>query len=375
VVEPGTRTVDVNLLDLPASAHMQVPLLDSTGALGGDFVLGHVHYAQDGFLSMDFGLDQAANRLSLVVDVTGLNATGSLAASLAPGVQSLVNAQVGSWRQRMGVVPGTSGPAGLAPWVRGFADSGEVTPDHGANFGGGGQFDFRQSNQGWELGLNAQPTEHLAIGALLATSDGHQRVDGAGSTRFDGRSFGLYATWLSDAFYLDVSQRWTGIEARLHSTAASYETDASASTLSIEAGLRAWSTRGGLGIVPQLQYVRSEVSDLQVLDNGQADFANDGGVSERVRLGVGFDKQFQAQGFTWTPYASLNAVHEADGEYAHAINGGLLGSVSTQGTSAQLELGLGARRNRLSVTGGVSWSDGGALESVTSGQLVLRLDW
>ena len=79
---------------------------------------------------------------------------------------------------------------------------------------------------------------------------------------------------------------------------------------------------------------------------------------------------FEGAGFTWTPYGSLNAVREFDGEYNYSINGGLLGTTSTEGTSAMVELGLGARKGNLSVTGGVNWIDGGALESVSGGQLV-----
>ena len=68
--------------------------------------------APNGFLTMDFSLNasiDASNAaddvFSLGVAVTGLNDMGSVAAALAPGAQSLVNAQVGTWRQRMGVVP------------------------------------------------------------------------------------------------------------------------------------------------------------------------------------------------------------------------------------------------------------------------------
>jgi outer membrane autotransporter protein len=112
-----------------------------------------------------------------------------------------------------------------------------------------------------------------------------------------------------------------------------------------------------------------------VLDNGQAAFANEGGVSERGRLGVAFERKFEASGFSWTPYGTVSALHEFDGAYVHVINDGLRGTTRTDGTSAQVELGLGARRNGLSFTGGVSWTDGGALESVAAGQLVVRYSW
>jgi outer membrane autotransporter protein len=374
VVEPTAQTVNVNLLDLPGSATFQVPLIDTTGTLAGEFALGTVQYAQDGFLSMDFSLGRSADQLWLGVDVTGLNGTGSLASVLAPGVQSLVNAQVGTWRQRMGVVP-AAGKAGLAPWARVFSDSGEVNPEHSANFGGGGDFGFHQSNHGWELGLDTQPTEHLSVGALISKSQGSQSVDGAGSDRFDGRAFGLYATWRADnGFYLDVSHRWIGVDARLRS-AGRYDTEASARAFNVEAGLRAWNTAGGYSLTPQLQYTHTRVGDIGRLDNGQAEFVDDGGVSSRGRIGLAVERSFDAGGFHWTPYGAVSAVHEFDGKYQHAINGGLLGMTRTDGTSALVEFGLGAHRGGLSLTGGVNWSDGGALHGIGGGQLTVRYGW
>ena len=375
VLDATAQTLNVNLVDMPGTAQSRVTLLRTSSALAGDFTLGGVQFATDGFLAIDFGLVQSANEVALEMDVTGLSAMGSLAAAIAPGVQSLVNAQVGTWRQRMGVVS-ESRPAGVAPWVRMFSDSGDVTPRRTANFGADGDFGFHQSNHGWELGLNAQPTARLSVGALIASSDGSQNVAGAGNDRFDGHSFGLYATWMaSNGFYVDVSHRWTGIEARLRSAAGTYETEASAQTWNAEAGMRAWSSAGGLNVVPQLQYSRTRVTDLETLSNGQADFVNADGVSSRARLGVALEQSFQGHGFTWTPYGSVNALHEFDGAYDHAINGGLRGTTSTEGSSAMVELGLGMRRNGLSVSGGVNWTDGGALDSVTGAQVALRYSW
>lgn len=375
VIDGTAQVLNINMLDMPGTAQSRLTLLSTGTSLAGDFTLGGVQYAADGFLAMNFALVQSASEVALEMDVTGLNATGSLAAAIAPGVQSLVNAQVGTWRQRMGVVP-QSGPVGVAPWVRMFSDSGDVTPSHSANFGAEGTFGFHQSNRGWELGLNTQPTAQLSVGALIASSNGRQSMAGAGSDHFDGQSFGVYATWqASSGFYLDVSHRWTGIEARLRSAVGTYETEASAQTWNVEAGVRAWSSAGGLNVMPQAQYSHTRVTDLETLSNGQADFVNAEGVSSRVRLGVALEQSFQGGGFTWTPYGSVNALREFDGAYEHAINGGLHGTSSTEGTSAMIELGLGARRNALSVTGGVNWTDGGALDSLTGAQVALRYDW
>jgi outer membrane autotransporter protein len=375
VIETTTQTLNVNLTDLPSTPHTDVPLITSSGTLAGDFVLGNLRFAQDGFVTMDFGLNVSGDKVSLGVDVTGLNSVGTMAAVVAPGMQSLVNAQVGTMRQRMGVIP-EAGNAGVAPWMRVFADSGSVAAQHSANFTTDSDLGFHQSNHGWEVGVDTRPSEHLAFGALIAKSDGSQSVDGAGSDRFDGRTFGLYATWLgSNGLYVDASQRWTGIDARVRSATGTYTTKGSAQTFNLEAGFTAWTTAGGLNVVPQAQYTHTRLGDIRALHGSQAEFADEGGVSSRGRLGVSFDKVFQGATFTWTPYGSISAVHEFDGGYDYAVNDGLQGTTSTDGTSAMVEFGLGARRDKLAITGGVNWMDGGAVESVKGGQLTLRYTW
>ncbi|GAB3097479.1 hypothetical protein GCM10027159_17720 [Lysobacter terrae] len=370
----ATQTINVNLLDLPNAPEFEIPVITATGSVTGSFTLGNVHYVPMGFVSMDFDIHQTTHMVALGMEVTGLSGAGSVAADIAPGVQSLMNAQVGTWRQRAGFVP-EMGTAGLSPWVRALTDSGDVDPRHSANFGPGGDFGFHQSNHGWELGLDTRPSEHLAIGALIAKVDGSQSVEGAGSDRFDGKTFGLYATWMGDnGFYLDVSHRWTGIDARLRTSEGRYTTQASAQAFNVEAGLKAW-TFGRINLVPQLQYTHTRVGDIDALRNGATEFRNDGGVSTRGRIGVAFDTSFQSKGYSLTPYGSLNAVREFDGEYDHTINGALTGTTSTDGTSAMVEMGLGLRRDRFSVTGGVNWTDGGAVESVTGAQLVMRYSW
>ncbi|HJW45635.1 MAG TPA: hypothetical protein VJ484_04015, partial [Lysobacter sp.] len=384
VIEPTTQTLNVNLTDLllPRAANTDIALVHVSGdSTAANFVLGNIVHGANGFLTMDFSLNASidANNaaddvFSLGVAVTGLNDMGSVAAALAPGAQSLVNAQVGTWRQRMGVVP-TSGDSVLAPWVRMFSDSGDVNAQHSSNFGPGGTFGFDQSNSGWELGLDTRPSEHLALGVLIGDSEGSQHLTGgAGSDRLDGRTFGLYGTWLANGFYLDVSQRWTGIDARLRSAAGTQKTKASADAFNVEAGFTAW-TVAGIHVVPQAQYTHTRVGDVSALYGSQSTFVDDGGVSSRGRLGVALDTTFEGAGFTWIPYGSLNAVREFDGEYNYSVNGGLLGATNTEGTSAMAELGLGATNGKLSVTGGANWIDGGSLESVMGGQLVLRYSW
>ena len=68
-------------------------------------------------------------------------------------------------------------------------------------------------------------------------------------------------------------------------------------------------------------------------------------------------------------------VHEFDGSYGHAIDGGLLGTVETRGTAAMLELGAGVQRQQWSLTGGLKWTDGGAMQGTLGAQLTLRYGW
>jgi outer membrane autotransporter protein len=127
--------------------------------------------------------------------------------------------------------------------------------------------------------------------------------------------------------------------------------------------------------VPQVQYTHSRIGDVAPIHDGASTFEDDGGLSSRVRLGVALDRTFSAGGYALTPSATLNAVREFDGDYDHVINGGLDGTTSTAGTSAQVELGLDARKGRLSIGGSVHWTDGGAVDGRTGGQVTVRYRW
>jgi outer membrane autotransporter protein len=377
----GTQVLDVNLVAAPTSASTLIPLVFVDGdSTAGSFALGEVGSGA-GFVTLDFHLDAAidagnasADVFSLGMDVTGLNAAGALAATLAPAVQGVVDAQVGSYRQRLGAVRDVRDGV-LAPWLRVFAEGGDVAATHGGDFGGTQRIGFHQSSQGWELGLETRPSGRLALGLLVASSEATQQLHGgAGRADLDARTFGLFGTWLGDGFYLDASQRWIGIDATLQSGATSQRTEATASAFSLEAGYTAWSP-AGVHVVPQVQVTRARIGDFGPLAAGASSFVDDGGLSSRLRLGVAFDRTIEGGRFTWTPYGAVNAIRELDGEYDHAINDGLRGTTRTDGTSAQVELGLEARHERFSVGGSVNWTDGGAIEGRTGGQLTVRYRW
>ena len=377
VIEPTVQTINVNLMDaVMDGTGIAIPLVNVSGAsLPGDFVLGDVVYTTGGFLALDFGLSNNGGVVSLGVDVIGLNSAGSLAAGVAPGAQAMADAQIGTWRQRMGVMP-EKGRVGLSPWMRWFTASGDVEAQHDGNFGVGGILGFHQSNNGWELGLDYRPSEHLAFGVLLGKSDGNQSLEGGlGSDRFDGSTFGLYGTWTGgNGFYVDLSHRRMDVDARLRAASGVVSTETTATSLNVETGFTAW-TLAGVNVMPQLQYTRTRIDDIELQDAGST-FVSEGGTSSRARLGVAFDKSFQTKGrYTLTPYGSLNVVRESDGAYDYSVNDGLFGSTRTDGTSAMLELGLGARKGGLSFGGGFNWTDGGAQQGVVGGQLTVRYGW
>jgi outer membrane autotransporter protein len=373
----GTQAIAVHLVDSVVRASTgSIALVQVDGdSDAGDFTLGGVSVAPGGFLSLGFDLHEAgAGMLALGVDVTGLNGSGSLAAAMAPGVASLVGAQVGSLRQRMGVMP-EQGATGVSSWLRWYGGSGGVDARHDANFGAGGDFGFHQSNNGWELGVDYRPSERLAFGVLLGKSDGSQRLgEGPGSDRLDGDTVGVYGTWTGDnGVYVDLSQRRVDVDALLRADGGEVRGKTTGDAFNVELGVAAW-TLARLKASPQLQYTRTRIDGFQLRDAGSV-FAAHGATSSRARLGVAFERSFAAGGFTLVPYGSINAVHEFDGGYGYAVNGGLAGTTRTDGTSAMLELGLGARKGGLSLTGSVEWTDGGAQQRVLGGQLSVRYGW
>lgn len=131
----------------------------------------------------------------------------------------------------------------------------------------------------------------------------------------------------------------------------------------------------GIDVVPQLQYTRSRVEGIDDIAGATSTFAADGGVSERLRAGVGLSRTFAGGAVTWTPFGSLNAVHEFDGEDRYTIDGLHDGATRTDGTSALVEVGLGAQLHGWSLTAGASWADGGAVDGQTGGRVTLRYTW
>jgi outer membrane autotransporter protein len=297
---------------------------------------------------------------------------------VAAGAHSLINSSVGTWRQRMGVPPQLDdGRVGLGPWLRYFSDNGDMTPG-ASGFSADSDFGFRQENRGHEFGMNLSVGAGFSIGVLAGDVDGTQVLaTGVGSDRFDMDYSGLYGTWVTPRFYVDASMRWMDFDAVLMSAGGEQRTDGNATAFNIEAGYTGWNM-GMFKVTPQVQYTRAKIDDIAPVSGSQVDLTADGGVSERVRVGLGLERTFgTAGGVSWTPYGAVSAVSEMDGDSSFSVDGNPLfsGTTSTDGTSALVEAGVGVQFGGLSVTGGLNWTDGGAIDSSTGGQLVLRYTW
>lgn len=385
-VDAGTtQALNVALVDAPSEATSSVAVVAVSGdSVAGNFALGEVDVAAgDSLLAMDFSLvadidptNATDDVFSLGIKVTGLGDPGTLAASVAPSVQSLMNAQTGTWRQRAGVIDGF-GERGMTLWARAFQDKGSFSPDHAAtDFGQGGNFDWSQKNSGVEAGVDFAVTDWLSLGLLVGRSqaDTHLEDAGVGSANIDADTVGMYGTWLSPrGFYLDASYRRMSFDVELNSAAGAMTSSGNADAFNVEAGY-AFALAGDLKIEPQLQYTRTSVDNVSLTTNSGMSFIADGGDSSRGRLGVSLRKSFgdAGNGWQWTPYGTLSAVREFDGDNGYAINGDFHGATSVEGTSALLELGFSARHQGWSVSGGLNWQDGGAVDSFFGGQLSVR---
>lgn len=387
MVSGAVQTVNVALEGIPGAAHTSIDFAHVTGnSVAGSFVPGQLlGYNQPrNFLDLRFSIGSAidasnatADVFSVDLDVAGLNDPGTLAASVASGAADMLNSQIGTFKQRMGVNPYGDAGKVMSAFFRTYTSKGDVSPAHVAgNFGQGGNFDYDLSVWGREVGVNANLFGNFHAGVVLGSADGRQRLTGAGvgSNRMDGMTWGAYATWFApQGFYVDLSGRWMAVDVRSLSAAGQMETRAHTAAWNLEAGYQ-WML-GGLSVVPQVQYTRTEVQDVRPLQGDLASFAGHGGTSTRGRLGVGVSKTFQSGNVRWTPYGSINAIREFDGDMTYTVADTFVGNTSTQGTSSMAELGLGMQAGGWGFTIGANWQDGGALHSIVGGQLGLRYSW
>jgi outer membrane autotransporter protein len=383
VVNGTTQTINLQIDGTPTALKgTPAPVVAVSGNVpAGSFVGGQVlNFDASNFLDLGVTLHTASaggtNVVTAAVDVNGLNGTGVLGASLAQGMRSLVNSAVGTRSERMGLMaPSPDGTVAISPWLRVYSNNGNLSPE-GSGLGAGQDFGFRQENRGREIGVDFAFGGNLSIGLLAGNADGDQRIDGgAGGAHFKQQGVGLYGTWIGRNLYVDVSHRTMDIDARLQGTTGDRQTSAQASASNIEAGFTGWSA-GGFAITPQVQYTRSKIDHVDPLGGSQVRMAIEGGKSERGRIGVALSRSFDAgSGFTWTPYGSLSAVREFDGKSGFTIADTFSGSTSVEGSGTLAELGVGVRKGGLSATAGLNWANGGAVDDVRGGQVVVRYGW
>jgi outer membrane autotransporter protein len=384
-VTPGSvTTVNVHLLDLPATVASSIPIVEVGGtAAAGSFVLGTVTQPL-AFMALAYGDTlsvSTGNVFSLGVAVTGLSDVGTLAASVAPGVESLMNTQVGTLQQRMGAASQTI-KGGVSLWTRVFQDAGTIDPTHSSqNFGQGGSDAFRQTNSGGEVGVDFAVSDEWRFGGLLDQSEGDQRlnnsVSGFAASNITGHTYGGYATWISPSgFYLDASYRRMNFEAKLRSAGGGTLSSGHAGTFNVELGQQ-WVVGDGFKIEPQLQLTRTLVDSSDNLSGAATGFRSDGDGSSRGRAGVQFSRSFVAANGSavWTPSLAVSAVREFDGKNNYSVNDTFFGETSTRGSSALAEAGIDGKFGPLSIYAGLNWQDGGALKNVAGGQLGLRYAW
>ncbi|WP_028840447.1 autotransporter outer membrane beta-barrel domain-containing protein [Thermomonas fusca] len=380
----AAQTVNVRITEMPTTASTvavefaHVAGTSAAGAFVGGEVLG---YAESNFLDIGARTSRLAGAggsasFLVALDVLGMNDTGALAATTATAAASFLNSQVGTFRQRLGANPYGDADKVMNAFVRFYSSEGDLNPAHHAgNFGQAGSFGFAQTNWGREVGVNANLPGNLHAGIVLGSADSRQRLnDGVGESRMEGSTVGAYATWYAPGgFYIDLSGRWMASDIRSTTAAGVMPGRVHAQATSLEAGYE-WAF-GSFNLVPQAQYTRTKVDGLDALYGEMASFQSHGGTFEQGRLGVEFNRSFDAAGMRWTPYGSISAIREFDGKTSYTVADNFFGSTSTEGTSTMAELGLGVQKGRFGFGLGLNWTDGGAYKSMIGGQANARFSW
>ena len=115
--------------------------------------------------------------------------------------------------------------------------------------------------------------------------------------------------------------------------------------------------------------------DVRTFFGDRANFVSHGGNFDRGRLGVEFNKTFLAGEVRITPYGSINAVREFDGESTYTVADNFFGRTSVKGTSTMAEVGIGVQTGGWGFNLGANWTDGGAFDGIVGGQASIRFAW
>ncbi|MBV2209116.1 MAG: hypothetical protein KUL77_06095 [Thermomonas sp.] len=382
----AVQTVNVVITQMPISMTTQAVTfahVEGTSA-AGNFVGGTlIGYSPSNFMDLKVvtkstldATNGSDDLFAVALDVAGLNDTGTLSASAASGAAAALNAQVGTFRQRLGANPYGDADKVMSGFVRFYSNDGDMALTNTAgNFGQAGNFGFNQRTWGNEFGINANLYSHLHAGVVLGKATSRQRLTaGAGENRFDGTTVGLYASWYNPTgLYVDLSSRWMTSDLRATSAAGVMDSCANAHATSLEAGYT-WQV-GGFNLVPQLQYTYTKVDGINSFHGTLANFDAHGATSSQGRAGLAFNKAIESGGVRFTPYGAVSAVREFVGKSSYTVADVFYGHTSSKGTSALAELGLGIQKGGFGLDLGVNWMDGGAYKSVVGGQANIRYSW
>lgn len=318
--------------------------------------------------------------LSITPKVTGLNAVGTLASTAALGVDSLLASTSGNWRDRSSMIQASSalpGLKGVTPWVRGFSDTGGMSPSYAVgSFGQAQSSSLNQDNMGSEIGFNLDGGHGLSFGASVAKSEAKQYLaNGFGMDTLRGSSVGMYATWhAQNGVYVDASLRGMKFDAYMDTVAGRQQSRGNANMLNLETG-RTWTLHNGLNLEPQLQYTATNVSGMRV-QGLQAQFESDTTNWQRGRLGLQMWKSYRGvSGWNVTPYGQLSAVHTFDGTLGYNVNRDFYGQLNSEGTNALVKLGLNASKGRFAFGSALNWQSGQTIDSGLGAQAKLSYAW
>ena len=397
VVTNTANVINVDMLTMPSLANIvagnTIDIVHVSGtSTAANFNIGIVTpafdelYTASGVLIKDINYSGTNDLFSLGFEVTGLNSAGILASTVSPAVQNMWNQSTGTLFQREGTHrefnqnPDGSGAAAYQAsagvWLRGFGNSGSVSPDanHG-NFGQGGSSNFDQDVSGFEVGAGYAFNKQWAAGVFGGTSDSTVKPEDGGRTEINGTTYGAYATYTpGNGFYADLSYRGMSFDGNSQGAQTPFGFSGDANGFSLELGY-GYKTSNGVIIEPQFQYSAVSV-DMDAIDYNSSDFVLKDGDSSLLRLGAAIRKSYKtAGGNFWTPYGAISYLDELDGSNGYEIGGLLNGDVDTSGGSVLLETGVSGIVNKFGYSLGLNWRDGGAYESVFGGQVSVRYDW
>jgi Autotransporter beta-domain len=356
----------------------EIAIVSVTGtSQAGNFILNPISGAVSGLYTFDYSLNYNQGDYSLAFDI-GMSGLGTLATTLSPAIQSIWYNSIGTVYQREGSARsflGKGEDSGGGVWARVYGTDGSYVPDASKNnFDGTAGANFDMSGIALDAGVGYAFNEQFVVGAILGTSDTDVTPESGGEATVSAISIGAYVSYLpGNGFYGDLYYRWMDFDGDGTFGGDRIDYQGNAYGFSFEFGY-AFQTASGFKIEPQLQYSDMKV-DMDNIIYSNTDFQLNDGDSSQLRAGLALSKDYTAGWGKWTPYGALSYVDLSGGGNDYDISGVLEGSVDMSGSSSLLEVGLTATAGEWIFAGGLNWQDGGAFDSVLSGQLNVKYIW